>query len=311
MKKIIFLLALTIGIISCEKESFEPIENNTNLESTTKEDIFVFKDWEEFRDLYDKFSSLDKEELQAESFFTYDKNPNMSWAFQGILNKDNQFIVADKTIWVDNGEFYELDDHKELTEQKSNKSSLKQVGSVSQAPIVSSSQENSAKTVAISNQHQFRKQRYIENCGAGITQGPSPRAFKYVHEAFAETISYGSPFYRQYLYSLSLRVKLEYNHRRNSWRASGEGREIDIRLTNNSFLTNHLGQNLNTGGGSTVIRNITFSNSCHSDKQQLLSSINAAGPIPNSFWSVNVSGTVTEKMFGDVESNRWKDTINW
>ncbi|WP_299899714.1 hypothetical protein [uncultured Aquimarina sp.] len=311
MKKIIFLLAISIGLISCEKESFEPIENNTNLESTTKEDIFVFKDWEEFRDLYDKFSSLDTEELQAVSFFTYDKNPNMSWAFQGILNKDNQFIVADKTIWVDNGKFYELDGHKALAEQKSNKNLLKQVGSVSQAPIASSSQGNLAKTVAISNQHQFRKQKYIENCGAGITQGPSPRAFKYVHEAFAETISYGSPLYRQYLYRLSLRVKLEYNHRGNSWRASGEGRDIEIRLTNNSFLTNHLGQNLNTGGGSTVIRNITFSNSCHSDKQQLLSSINAAGPIPNSFWSVNVSGTVTEKMFGDVESNRWKDTINW
>ena len=307
MKKIIFLLALSIGIISCEKESFEPIEQNTNAESISQKEIFSFKDWEEFRNLYNKFTSLDVEELQAQSFFTYDKDPNMSWAFQGILNEDNHFIIAGKTIWVDNGNFYELKSSKGFAEQKSNKSLLQQVGSVSQASVSSSSQGNLAKTVAISNQHQFRKQRYIENCGAGITQGPSPRAFKYVHEAFAETIN----ILGQYNYALILRVKLEYNYKRNRWRASGEGREISIKLTNISFLTNHIGTNYSIGNAAQNYRTITFSSSCHSDKQMPLNSVDAAGPIPNSFWSVNVSGTVTEKMFGDVESNRWKDTINW
>ncbi len=300
-------MALSIGITSCEKEELESNEQNTNIELTTKKEIFSFKNWDEFHQLYEKFAKLNMEELQARSFFSYDRNPNISWALQGILNTENKFKLDDKTIWFDDGKFYELDNEEEMATEKSNFKDLKEVGSVSQIPLSYSSDDILEKTVPIANQYQFRKQRYIENCGSGAVQGSSPRAFKYVHEAFAEYLVTGF----QHNYGLWLRVKLEYNYKRNRWRPSGEKREISINLTNTSFLTNYFGTNYSIGNGAQNNRTITFSSSCDSDKQIFLNSVSALGLIPNSFWSINVSGTITEKMVGDVPSNRWRDTVNW
>ncbi|WP_299211136.1 hypothetical protein [uncultured Aquimarina sp.] len=315
MKKIIFLLMISAGIVSCENESndFVDQETSNDLSIQKEKEIFSFDNWEEFRKSYLKFAKLSTEELEGVSFLTshYDEEMEISYALQGILNKDNQFRLADKIIWFDQGNFYEFESDEEIATQKLNIENLKEVGSVSQIPVSLSEDTSLAKTVPISNQYQFRKQSYIENCGTGITQGPSPRAFKYVHEAFAELIVSGSPFYQVYQYALHLRVKLEYNHRGNSWRLSGEGRDISINLTNTSFLTNQLGSNLSTGIGATNYRTIRFSNSCASHQQELLNEVRAPGLIPNSFWNINVSGTITQKMFGDTESNRWRDTVNW
>jgi len=306
MKKIMYLLVISVVMFSCEKESVD--DGNGNLSTEAKEEMFAFEDWKEFREVYIKFAKLSPEELEAQSFFSYGRDMDVSYAIQGILNEDNQFKLADKIIWFQDGKFYEMENNKNIENQKLNPKELKEVGSVSNE-IVDSNGIDNAKSVVLTNQYEFNKQKYIENCGSGRVQGPSARKFKYVHEVVAELIVTGAPFAQVYQYSLYLRVKLEYNHKGRSWRLSGENRDISINIKNTSFFTNHLGTNYSTGSNS--VYSVRFSNSCTSHQTIFLSEVNSPGPISGGYWNINIKGTITEKMFGDVERNRWRDNINW
>ncbi|EZH71702.1 hypothetical protein ATO12_05930 [Aquimarina atlantica] len=317
MKKIIFLLFIMTVIISCEKGDVNSIEQETNIESTveSKTNRFSFKDWNEFNDLYTKFSKLSMEELEINSFFSFDRDLEVSPAIQGILNDDSEFELGGKIIWFTNGKFYELDEG-EITVQKSSIENLKEVGSVSYTRINPKGETTNnvsdigaVKRVVVDNQYEFRKQRYVENCGSGNTQGPSPRAFKYVHEVYAEHLNTGGPF-EVHSYRIFLRVKLEYNRKRRKWRLSGERREISINLTNNSFLRNHNGP-VSSHPSDVNNRSVVFSSACATHQTILLNSVTAPGEIAGAHWDINVNGTITEKMYGDVERNRWRDRINW
>lgn len=317
MKKMIFLLFIMTVIISCEKGDLNSTGQEADIESTieSKTDRFSFKDWNEFNDLYSKFSKLSMEELEMNSFFSFDRDMEVSPAIQGILNNDKEFELGGQIIWFNKGKFYELD-KEGIATQKSNLENLKEVGSVSYTRINpkgvipdNETEIDAAKRVVVNNQHEFRKQRYVENCGSGNTQGPSPRAFKYVHEVFAEHLNTGGPF-EVHAYRIFLRVKLEYNHKRRRWRLSGEKREISINLTNNSFLRNHNGP-VSPHPSDVNNRSVVFSSSCTSHQTILLNSVTAPGAIAGAHWDINVNGTITEKMYGDVERNRWRNRINW
>ncbi|MEW7292722.1 hypothetical protein [Aquimarina sp. 2304DJ70-9] len=319
MKKNVFLLLILAVTISCQKDSPESFTEATDQESNVefspelKSGRFSFKNWEEFNGFYMSLVNLDSDELEAKSFYTTEKDDmEILPAIQGILNENNEFEVADQIIWFNEGNFYELDSEVNGITQKTSPKDLKEIGSVSYTLVNNGETSNDeteiglAKTVPVANQHQFWKQKYIEKCGSGKTQGRSPRKFKYVHEVFAQYLSLG--YIRQY--SLHLRVKLEYNYRRNRWRLSGERREININITNNSFLRNQFGQ-VSSSYPSDIQRSIVFSSGCSSHVNRFLNSVEAPGLIPNAYWDVNVSGRIVEKMLGDDERNRWTDRISW
>ncbi|KZS40248.1 hypothetical protein AWE51_04645 [Aquimarina aggregata] len=317
MKKIFLVAAALLGMISCESENDAIMPQGVGDESSISlnKEIFSFKNWDEFRQRYLEFAKLDTEMLEMQTFFSPDRalGVDLSYALQGILNKDHQFKVAGKTIWFDDGKFYELDDTIDLDVQKSNRTALRQVGSVIAGPITLDSQgeASAGKSILDNNQREFRKQKYIENCGTGAVQGTSPRAFKYVHEIFAETITSGAPGFEVSQYAIHLRVKLEYNHKRRRWRLSGERREISISVSNSSVLRNRIGQPIRPHPSDINVGSVTFSSQCASHQSRLLNSINAAGPIAGANWDIRVNGVITEKMVGDVPANRWRDTINW
>lgn len=313
-KKMLLLLTF-IGLLSCEQENEDSIisqEPQDNVSSEIINDLFQFKDWDEFGKTYAKFSKLTVDELKTISFYDYEKNIEASPAINGILNKENKFMVDNKVIWFHKGNFYELDDTVAMKSQKPDISQLKEVGSVSQQPLYfdTSSNTESRGRVIINNQKEFRKQSYIERCGNGKIQGPSPRAFKFVDEVYHELVIYG--FRKVYYYSLRFRTKLEYNRRRRSWRHSGESREISINLNNSSFMWLYGAFPIpTTTNGHYIRRSITFNSNCSSNQDFLLYSIDAAGMIPGASWVINLSGTVTQKMVGDVNRNRWRDVIQW
>ncbi len=302
------VLTIALGMFSCEKESINTTTQETSFvnESPKIEDgMFSFDDWQEFRDLYNKFAELDTEQLISQSFYRYDKGFETSPAILGILNDDNQFIVTDKIIWFNEGKFYELEDDRAIDFQKSNMTNLREVGSVSYSPVNVEGSDSSKSSVVLSNQHRFNKQRYVEDCGSGKVQGPSPRQFKYVHEVYHELLVTPAPLPISQ-FSLWLRVKLEYNHKRRKWRHSGEGREISININNNSFLENN-----RPYPDDYNRRSVVFSSDCATHQVILLNRVTVAAAPYNSHWNINVSGTITEKMLGDVEGNRWKDEIYW
>lgn len=307
MKKTFFLLLISVLLFSCEQESEDSIKQETNLEEIIGLDdgIFSFKNWEEYGELYSKFGTLSMEELEEQSFFSDKKNLNVSAAINGILNDNNQFIVAGKIIWFHQNKFYEIEDGVDV--QKLNLKNLKEVGSVSNTVINSDSEASSIKGVITTNQHEFKREKYIDRCGSGTTWGSLPRPFKYVHEIVQEHMRVNATNY----YSLILKVKLEYNEKRRKWRQAGDKREIIISLTNNnSFLGN-----INGPASGTVDineRNIQRNWSCTSDEEIVLTRIIVHSSLPSGYsWKTNIKGTITEKIIGDTVNNRWTDRVNW
>ncbi|WP_075344685.1 hypothetical protein [Tenacibaculum agarivorans] len=304
-KKTLFAIAF-VSLFSCEQGNVDEIieqEVNTTT-SETQKNLFSFKNWDDFNTAFINFSELDTEELKTVSFYNDERSSEFSDAFNAILNEDYQFEVANKIIWLHNGAFYELDDST-IQNPNANISTLKKVGSITTDIVPIENEYLERGTVAINNQKEFRKQRYVEGCGSGKVQGPSPRAFKYVNEAYAETARIGNQNY----HSLYLRIKLEYNHRRRSWRLSGESREISVNATNSSYIRTASAPI--AGLNYTIIKNISFNSGCSSHKNLLLSRLIAPFQIHSIQWAVKLNGTVTQKMLGDVETNRWTNYINW
>ena len=304
MKKLFFILCLGGLMTSCEKNDLTEIDQNQiHLEEISK--INSYENAESFMRAYNEFANTDPETLENISFYSIEKdNLEYSPALQAILNDDNQVIIDNKLILFKEGKFYEVDEKQ--------KKSLKEVGSVSINKINSNlNLEEEKGTVAISNQWAFYKQRHELNCGAGPVEGRSPRRFKYVHEAYAEEVRLFL-FYNYYLY---LRVKLEYNSSGSRWRLSGERRNININLTNSSYLVSYAGQPITYFNGvyvANVKRNISFNSDCSTHQTIPLTTYEQLpGSLPNIGWDVTVSGTITEKMYGDFESNRWTDQVNW
>lgn len=303
MKKIILLFSLTGLFFSCEKNDLQEVETNpVSTERITQ--INSYKSYEDFMEAYSQYAKTDTETLEEISFYKIeDDNLEYSPALQAILNDDHQVIIDNKLILFKEGKFYEVDND-------GNKNP-KEIGGVTTNKISSTINQIDTKgTVAISNQWAFNKQRHQINCNpGGPIEGPSPRRFKYVHEAYAQEMWIGL-FYQ---YELYLRVKLEYNSTGSRWRLSGEIREININLSNSSYLLDNAGrpiiQNFNI---PRVIGNISFNGSCASHQTILLTEYTGlVAPVSTIGWDVTVNGTITEKMKGDIEANRWTDQVNW
>ncbi len=320
MKNYFALALFSLLLFGCSTDQIEEgvIETNTSTSEFNKE-IFSFKNEQEFVDRYEEFSKLSIEELEMNSFFSFDRNIDASPAIQGILNDDNEFKVAGKTIWFDQGNFYEIDDDSEIETQKKSKKGLKVVGSVS----TSNEDVNTNSKYVIMNvgnaphprhtvapyQRQFRKQRYVEDCGNGKIQGPSRREFKYVNELYSEYVNYSN----FHAYTLYLRVKLEYNIRGRSWRLSGEGREISIDFYDQSTLRHNDGTILTDYSQNPPTFRHTFSSDCASHQYVRLRYYYTYHQLsPRLYhWKAGAFGTITQKMVGDVESNRWTSSVSF
>lgn len=309
---IVFLL-----MFSCAEE----IELTPDLDETaspeqtsTTSERYSFKNWKEFHELYLKFAKIqDAEELKAVSFYRPDNDSGLSPAIQGILNERNEFEVNGQVIWYSEGKFYELESDKPRQEsQRTSTETLKVVGSITNT-LVSPESINSRVNLGLNGhtnsfQKEFRKQRYVERCGTGIVQGPSPRAFKFVNELYSEYLVTGF----QSNYSLYLRVKLEYNHKRRRWRLSGEGREISIDVSDASVLRRSVGPAYPDRSGNPFPYRVRFNSNCASHQTILLRWYYDIAPVAyGTYWDASAGGTITQKMVGDVENNRWRNSASW
>ena len=114
----------------------------------------------------------------------------------------------------------------------------------------------------------------------------------------------------QSTYSLALRLYLEYNHRGNSWRLSGENREIFVNVTDMLFLGNRQTAVVYPDHSRNPrTHNIRFNSSCSSHQIFPLRLFrNFFGPLSGSpEWRVNTRGTIVEKMIED--NDRWNHSI--
>lgn len=238
----------------------------------------------------------------------------LSPALNKFLNKDNEFQVGNEIMWFKEGNFYSFNvkDEKSLVSLKLNYENIP----VSKSVVVSKINESDRKKGGLNNrvhlnpnggidgryQYQFRRKSYFD-CGSNVNQGMPARDQKYVNELYAERVTSGP----NYLCSLYLRVKLEWNPSGRKWRAAGEKRTIIVDLSGQTSLTTVTGAII--PATTTAVRVNRIFN-CSQDQTILLQGI-AFGAVAPGNWVVDITGTVYQKINGDVDANAWTNNVNW
>jgi hypothetical protein len=319
MKKCVALLALMLSVIGCSTSEIENENPVVLIEPQLKAERVFFKDWEDFGKEYAKVSKLSNEEIFGEnnyllSFQNDESREKLSPALNKFMNKNNEFQVGNEIMWFKDGDFYSfnLENEKSLDSLKVNYKNIP----VNQNIVVSKVNESKPDNAGLSNrvylnpnggvgpgyQYEFRRQSYFD-CGSTVNEGVSGRGLKYVNELFTERISAGP----NYLCSLYLKVKLEWNPSGRKWRAAGEKRTIVVDVSGQTSLTTVTGSII-PATISSVRVNKSFS--CSQDQTILLQGL-AFGAVPPGSWVIDITGTVYQKINGDVDQNAWTNYVNW
>lgn len=317
MKKCVALFALMLSVVSCnisDVENENPIALN---ESQLKTERVFFKDWEDFGKEYSKVSKLSNEEIFGENYFESsiqndESRENLSPALNKFLNENSEFQVGNEIMWFKDGDFYSFNikDEKELNSLKINYKDIPVSERIVVSKVSNSKLNNGNKLssridinpnggIDARYQYQFRRQAYYD-CGSTINQGKPTRDQKYVNELYAERVPAGP----NYLCSLYLRVKLEWNPSGGKWRAAGEKRTIIVGISGWAELL------LPSGAVSGKNFNIQKSFYCSQDQSILLhgEATNGVAPVK---WTTNITGSIYQKINEDWEQNAWTNYVSW
>lgn len=319
MKKCVVLVMLLLSIVSCSTSEVENDKSESLEESQLKTERVFFKDWSHFAKEYQRISKLSNEEIFGENNFEFSINndesrENLSPALNKFMNKNNEFQVGNEIMWFKDGDFYSFktEDEKSLNDLKLNYKNMPVSGNIVTSKIDESKLEkkglnnrvylNPRGGINAKYQRQFRRKAYFD-CGSTVNQGMPHRDQKYVHELYAESISSGY----SYICSLYLRVKLEWNPSGGSWRFAGEKRTIAVNLSCATSYTTTTGSIVPSSYKSTMV-NKTFN--C-SQNQNILLRSEVVGIAPPSSWVIDITGTIYQKINGDLEENAWTNSVNW
>jgi hypothetical protein len=313
------MMVLLMSIVSCNTSEVEDKKTIAFKETELKTERVFFKDWVNFGKEYTRISELSNDEIFGEnnsllSFQDDVTRKNLSPALNKFLNKDNEFQVGNEIMWYKDGNFYSfnINDKKSLDILKLNYKNI----AISKNIVVSDVIESKNVKGGLSNrsyldpnggagpgyQYEFRRQSYF-NCGSTVNEGVSGRGLKYVNELFAERISLGP----NYLCSLYLKVKLEWNPSGRKWRAAGEKRSIVIDISGSAGLTTVTGSVIPATVGAVRVYK-TFD--CSQDQTILLHGV-ALGAAPPMRWAIDMTGSIYQKINGDTDQNAWTNYVNW
>jgi hypothetical protein len=308
MKKSIILtllFATIISIFACKKE---PLSSNNQATA----DRVSFTNYEAFKQTFNDLSKLSS----TEEMRNWSKSKGVSnlldtedaelqklpHAFLAILNKNAEFEMDNYIIWYHSGKLYKFDKQEEEAIESLKKSPEKcQVAGTASSELVKTAEERASNIPVNGNsnyQLQFTQMNY-QPCGGNFTGVTGVR--KYVHEVYSFSISYttnGVPTHNVYLY---LRLKLEYRTSNNRWRKAGEQRAMTVNVSGNASVF---------PGGIPMGFSINQSLTCANDVEALIGFQTVYGPI--NYWILNMSGTITHRVMGDIASNTWTNSgILW
>jgi len=150
IKKIPLLLFAVTLFFSCTQE-----DNEVNSTEFTSKEHMYFKSPKDLYTTIDQISQYDEEELDS---WATNNNPGSLYssilnneinnidllkiprAYTAILNKNSEFILNDKIIWLNNGTYYQFDFEEDREVLKMNISLLKPIGklTITSTPILAS-----------------------------------------------------------------------------------------------------------------------------------------------------------------------------
>jgi hypothetical protein len=301
MKKNVLFLCAIVFAFSCSKEEIEDIE--------LQNDRLSFKNLNEFNETYQMLSEYtSKEELQywaqtkghstllCSNDTAIEKYSNI---LRTILNKDSEYEIGDLIIWFNNGNLYSFSkkEQSNISNMKKNPNACNLFGYIK----LSNVDNSELKTVSLGlngldarNQKEFN-QKYYKPCGetASLLQGIR----KFVHEIYDESFFYNpGPVIYSYLH---LRIKLEYRDSKGRWCAAGEQRDIHVNVSGTAKM-------YPSGiGGAYIISNRKYS--CSGNKDFVIMAVRGSY-LWRPSWKVSMSGTIYQKVNGDLTSNGWNNS---
>lgn len=308
MKSKFYLLFLSVlFFISCSKENIE-ISNckvrveNERLIFGSRETFYEFiRDYESKGDsvirsinLGQSFKSLSELMEKDSSILERFESFNFPQSIKSILNPDGEVVVNDTILWYNNGTIYFIPDNdsKLLFRVKENPKDYNLIGIV-RSELIKSSHLKS--TILNPNAIDARHQKEFNQWGDSRSRR------KYVHEVYCyfqswpvSCVPHGC--YYDVITSVSLRLKLEWKSS-SGWKPAGEKRNMYYKVNGSVYF------------GAEQYKypiNISSMAENHSgDKIITLASTRNIFYGANFYWNINIEGSITHSVVGDISSNKW------
>jgi hypothetical protein len=306
---------LIISFQSCADSENISLHENSNVNSHKRVN---FSSVEDFNKEIDVLSGLDNDRLKlwakennTQSLLiseelnniTDEQLINLPDPYKAILNKNSEFVIGTKIIWLNNGSFYEFNESDEIEVLKKNVSELKPIGVIS----VKTNNISDANLKTQIGQNQLNSKYQYEFTGSAWLDCSNnyhtiTGLYKYVHELMTvQTVLYQSAANSK----LYLRIKLEW--RSSSWKSASEPRDIVTNL-------NISGTQLRFTNGVVVpiygSDSVNLSYTCSGDQTILLKSSDGYGLEGGSpYWNAEISGTIQHQLHGGYSS--WTNYVAW
>lgn len=311
MKKQFLFFLVGLVIMSCSKE----------LSTNTKNQIdrLAFKNVEEYSETYNTLSKMSSTEELL--YWAQSKNHSTllnssvtevelySDALKTLLNKDSEFELGSSIIWFHEGKLYSFskNDEDKISSLKKTPDKLNCIGTIRVSAV---GQNDGLKSINLNlnaldgrNQKTFFQQ-YYQPCGGTLQAVNGDR--KYVHEIYDESTAISTPPYGAiYTSYLHLRIKLEYKGSK-YWKPAGEQRTITLNVTGTAqWVPTTILQQISLTGSN-------YSYTCSGNKDFVIASVQGYGAVTNPYWIVSLSGSIYQKVNGDITSNGWTNSgILW
>lgn len=318
MKKALFTLLTFAIVLSCDNE--EP--KNPDLEISNIQNEFegmTFENWNSLSKyhadlvkLQDEYEILEKisdnkhqsllekvisggndEEMQAADVLTF---PLMA-----IMNTHYRFKVGDSIVSFMDNEFYISLEDSDLYEPLDriqvnvlDDNQLWEKQGLVDEKLVLGGQSTGGKSWK-----DFTRQQYLECSTNRKKAGRSGKPMRYFQQLKSERVNESAVLY--------IETKLQYRNRRNKLRDAGSSERNYTYNINGTLGIEGFGP----FGGRFITENINFRKTVRCTKSRWNRQIIADAFPSKGSWHINLRGTITHHINGDVNSNKWIAPVRW
>lgn len=309
MKKLIFICICFVSLTACEKEQNDLQEHSFNGAS--------FENWDDFHNYHIKLENMENEydvlntisEKNYTSFLetamiTEDEiqlqiADQLTYGLMAILNNDLEFKVGTNRVSYKNGAFYEFNEKTSTSKKVDNLEVLVLDLNENEENLYSKIYISGNNTGGYSHKDFWRNQ--YRRCSDNVKiLGPSSRQMRFTQQL--KSLRSGSTAF------LFIETKLYWRNSRNKLRYA-ETEERNYTYNINGSVSIGI---FTSSGWRTQFFPINFQRTVNCTKsrwnrQQLAS----AFPTDGRAWAIDLTGTITHHINGDLNSNKWNAPVYW
>lgn len=237
----------------------------------------------------------DAQDKQLEALADFNFTPG----HLSLLNSKGEIQIGNEIIWYQNNMKYYISAEKrsELAYFKANPDKVEK--KLKAGSKVLPVYENGSREIAADYFNMGFNAGDARHQYEFVQQTPIVGNRKYVHEVISFFEGYSDGFFYYWATYLTLRIKLEWKGKK--WRPASELRNISTNLAGTATV------NVPGQGAYFAGPNISFNTSvqANSDYVLLLGQFNGSGTLGTAYWTLNLYGSITHHIVGDVIQNQW------